>query len=145
MTIERICQRNVDLASGEETVQIAAQRMRVRNVGSLVVLDDNEHPVGILTDRDLATEVVGPGHDPREVLVREVMTDNPATVTEHTAIEEALGVMRSAGVRRLPVIGWDKKLIGMVTLDDVITHISSELGDLSSVLSTSSPQRLAEE
>lgn len=104
MTIERICRHDVDLVEANETAQIAAHRMDSRNVGSLMVLDAQRHPVGIVTDRDLTTHVVGRGLDPSEVPVSDVMSPNPITATADSSVAKAISLMRSIGVRRLPVV-----------------------------------------
>ena len=57
MSLGRICVREVDLAEPQESVQTAAERMHARNVGSLVILDEDKHPLGIVTDRDLTLRV----------------------------------------------------------------------------------------
>ena len=64
MTVGKICTRTVDLATLHEPVQQAASRMRERNVGSLVVVDDDNIPVGLVTDRDLTVRHDADGGDP---------------------------------------------------------------------------------
>jgi len=90
MSIGRFCTRNVDTASFDESALDAAQRMRDRQVGTLVVIDA-EHPVGIVTDRDLTVRVLATGVDPKAVRVSEVMTPSPTTIREEDSIEAALG------------------------------------------------------
>ena len=82
MSVGRICTRSVDLADPGESVQIAASRMNTRNVGTLLVIDEQKHPIGILTDRDLAIRVVGKGLDPESTTVESVMSPTPESVTE---------------------------------------------------------------
>jgi CBS domain-containing protein len=60
-TVGRICIREVHVANGDESVQSAAQRMEARRVGTLVVIDSDQKPIGLVTDRDLAVRVVAPG------------------------------------------------------------------------------------
>ena len=143
MTVSRICQREVDLVEADETVQTAGQRMGARSVGSLVVLNHKRQPIGIITDRDLAVHVVGRGSDPNRVRVRDLMSSEVATVTEQTSIEDAIAAMRETGVRRLPVVGFEGQLIGMVTFDDVFALLAGELGQMGALLDRVSPRRLA--
>jgi len=140
MTVERLCSREVDLADPDESAQAAAQRMATRNVGTLVVVDSDRRPIGILTDRDLALTVVAMGRDARKVHVREVMTRGVATVTETTPIEMALELMRRRGVRRLPVVGEDKALVGILSVDDVLSLLIDEFRSMRGILDRSSPQ-----
>ena len=66
MSVGRICVREVDLAESAESVQVAARRMNSRKVGTLMVQNKADEPIGIITDRDLAIRVVGEGLDPNE-------------------------------------------------------------------------------
>jgi CBS domain-containing protein len=64
MSGRRIYREDVEIAQAGESVQQAARRMRERRVGTLVVVDDLRHPIGIITDRDLAVRVLGEERDP---------------------------------------------------------------------------------
>ena len=143
MSIGKICHRDVDTAAVDETVQAAAQRMDARSVGTLVVLDGHHHPIGILTDRDLAVRVVGQGLDPNAVQVGEVMTREVQTIHEGLEIEQALTTMRAKAVRRLPVVGDNGKLLGVVSLDDILSHLAHEFADLKRLLQKEDPRRLS--
>jgi CBS domain-containing protein len=143
MTIGRICRRDVDVVDPETTARVAAQRMAARNVGSLLVVDGRRRVLGVVTDRDLALRVVAQGGDPHLTRVGDVMTSHPDTVSEETSVEDALAVMRSRGVRRLPVIGPGHSLIGVVSVDDVLVLLAEEFGDLSRLIEHSSPQLMA--
>jgi CBS domain-containing protein len=140
MSAGRICSRDVDTASYEETVLEAARRMRERQVGTVVIVDDMR-PVGIITDRDLAVRVLAGGLDPRQTRVSEVMTPSPTTIREDESIETALGYMRSGRFRRLPVVGRDGHLLGILALDDVLELVAQELGDIGQLLKREAPHR----
>ena len=73
MSIGKICTRDVYLAEAEESTYIAAQRMREHSVGTLVVLDKDKKPSGIVTDRDLVMKVIAQGEDPAEVQISQVI------------------------------------------------------------------------
>lgn len=144
MTVGRICTREVDLVDADESVQTAAERMNSRNVGTLVVLDEESHPVGIITDRDLAIRVVGKGLDPIQTMVADIMTRFPYNVSEDTPIEMALSKMRAGGFRRLPVVDEAGKLIGVLTLDDILDLLCSEFSDIGKLLKKENPTSLAQ-
>lgn len=139
MSVGRICTRYVDLADPEETVQAAARRMLERKVGTLVILDQAKRPVGLLTDRDLVLRVLAQGQDPRQTSVGEVMTKEPKTVTEGTPIEQALALMRSGAFRRLPVVGGDGTLVGLVSLDDILSLLAEELREVGTLVEREMP------
>ena len=84
MSVERICQRDVDTARPEESVLQIAERMHQRTVGALVVVDKANVPVGIVTDRDLTLRVIAGQRDPSTTTIGDVMTRNPKTVSEMT-------------------------------------------------------------
>ena len=145
MTVGRICQREVDVTELHETTQVAAQRMLQRQVGTLVVIDAQRHPIGILTDRDLAMKIVAHARDATETVVQEVMTPNPRVATEHTPIEEALVMMRAAAVRRLPVVDDERRLCGIVSLDDVLGLIGEEFQHIVRLVEREGPRALGKQ
>ena len=115
MSAGRLCVREVDIAEIDESVQAAAQRMNSRNVGTLVVLDKEKRPVGMVTDRDLAVRVLAKAGDPIQTTVGEVMTKYFHTISENSPIEDALRVMRTGRCRRLPVVDSLGKLVALLS------------------------------
>jgi CBS domain-containing protein len=144
MTIGRICNREVDTADPKEFVRAAAQRMGSRSVGTLLVLDAERRPIGILTDRDIAIRVVGEGRDAHSTRVADVMSADPRTVSDLAPIEDAIAIMRTHGVRRVPVVSPQGELVGMITLDDVLSLLAEDLWSMRRVVEKSSPKVLAE-
>jgi CBS domain-containing protein len=143
MSVGRICVRNVDTAELTETVQTVAQRMHDRNVGTLVVVDKERRPLGIVTDRDIVVRAVIEHHDPDKVPVWGIMSQLPQTVTEDATTEEALSIMRSGPYRRLPVVDHEGHLAGIVSLDDVLHVLASEFDEIAKLLRKESPEMLA--
>lgn len=143
MTIGRICQREVDTARAGEPIRTAAQRMDSRLVGTLVVVGGDGRPEGILTDRDVALRVVGQGRDPEATTVGDVMSPEVQTVFEEMPVEDALALMRSRAVRRLPVVTREGALIGVVSLDDILCLLAAELGELGGLIQKETPRSLA--
>lgn len=145
MSVGRICVREVDTVTPDEPASVAAERMRRRAVGTLIVVDDVARPVGIVTDRDLMSRVIAAGRSPTETSVREVMTPAPRTVSEQTPIESALSLMRSGCFRRLPVVDHDHKLVGLITLDDILMLLAEELAQVGQLLERETPRRVIED
>ncbi len=125
MTVGKACTRIVVTAQPEETVQAVAQRMAQYDVGTLIVVEAHK-PVGIITDRDLVLRVMAKELRPQEATVRVAMTRNPVCVSEHTALEEAIALMRGYHVRRLIVVNEHKELIGVLALDDLLLLLGEE-------------------
>jgi CBS domain-containing protein len=140
MTVGRICVREVDTAWPDEPVAVAAQRMHQRAVGTLVVVNDASEVVGIVTDRDFVSRVLAKGLNPLETAVRDVMTIAPKSVYEDTPIETALLTMRTGRLRRLPVIDQSNRLLGLVTLDDVLMLLAEEFTQIGRLLKRETPQ-----
>lgn len=144
MTVGKICIREVDTADPGESVQDAAHRMHSRNVGTLVVCNEQNQPVGMLTDRDLAVRVVAKALPSTETLVEAVMTRGPSCVREGAPIETALAHMRAVPCRRLPVVDDEQgKLIGLVSLDDILELLSEEFADIGRLMRVEGPSALA--
>ena len=143
MSLGRICVREVDLAEPQESVQTAAERMHARNVGSLVILDEDKHPIGIVTDRDLTLRVLAAGKNPYDTTVAEVMTHGAATLREDASIESAIMAMRSGPYRRLIVVDDEGKLVGLVSVDDILDLVIGELTNIGELLQRESPAVLA--
>jgi CBS domain-containing protein len=145
MSVGRICVREIDTAVPGETVAEIAQRMHQRAVGTLVVVNSASQVVGIVTDRDLVSRVLARGRSPTETEVREVMTTAPNTVSEDTSIEAALSIMRSGRFRRVPVVDRTNKLLGLVTLDDVLMLLAEEFTQIGRLLNRETPRAVIED
>lgn len=143
MSVGRICQREVDLATERETVTTAAVRMQQREVGTLVVVDAAKRVSGIVTDRDLVLRVLALKVDPHKTPLSEVMTPAPRTVSEETSIEEAVELMRGGEFRRLPVVDHDGHLVGLVSLDDVLLLLCEEFASVRGLLESETPKKVA--
>ncbi len=142
MDIESICNRDVDTVLATESVIDAAKRMATRNVGSLIVIDDERRPIGIVTDRDLTIRVLAGGHPPTTT-IGEVMTDKPRIVKESHAMDAALNAMQAVPCRRLPVVDDTDKLVGILTLDDIHRYHAEEGAMMEWVLRREGPDAIA--
>jgi CBS domain-containing protein len=138
MAVGEICNREVVIAEKTLSVVDAAQLMRKHHVGDLVVVDEKggrKHPVGIVTDRDIVVEVVAAGVTPDALKVGDIMGAEVATVRESEGLFEALRFMRDKGVRRMPVVDRDGGLVGILTLDDLLTLLAEEMTELAKLVS----------
>jgi CBS domain-containing protein len=130
----KLSTKPVVTASAQMTVDEAARAMRSKNVGALVVVNAGR-PVGMLTDRDIAIEVVARGLDPDSVRVGDVMNKKPVTIREDLGIFDAAKAFARTGVRRLPVVTKTGVLVGVIALDDLIMLLGNELGHLAGAVS----------
>lgn len=143
MTVERLCHRVVDLATVNETAEDAAKRMEARNVGTLVIMDSDKHPIGLLTDRDLVTRVMAESLDPAAVEVGEIMSKDLQTIKDDTPIESALETMRKGPYRRLIVVNERDELSGIITIDDVLRLLAAEFNSIGEVLTGEKPETMS--
>lgn len=143
MSVGRICQREIDIAEPHDTVDVAAVRMQQREVGALVVLDEERRVKGVVTDRDLVLRVLARKKNPHELRVEDVMTRDPHTVTEDTPIEGAVSLMHSGEFRRLPIVDDEGRLVGLVSLDDVLLLLCEEFASIRGLLQRETPKKVA--
>jgi len=109
----------------EETLQEAARKMRALNVGALPVKDD-DHLVGMLTDRDLAIRGVATGRDPVRTPVREAMTPQVVWCFEDQDTLEAARIMEDKAIRRVMVLDRRERLVGVLSVDDLAAAARQE-------------------
>jgi CBS domain-containing protein len=137
MVAKDIMKTNVVTVPPSTPVMEAATIMREENVGCLVVAGVDTKLLGIITDRDIVVSVVANGKSPLEVLVGDVMTSELITVQENESIFEILRVLGKNSIRRVPVLR-GRRLVGIVSVDDLIVLVVTELSNLASALSSTS-------
>lgn len=110
----------------------AARAMRQNDIGDVVVLD-NGHIHGILTDRDIVIRAVAEGRDPSSTKLAEISSHDLTTVAPTDSIDTAVQLMRQKAIRRLPVVE-NGKPVGIVSIGDLARERDpqSALGDISS-------------
>jgi CBS domain-containing protein len=108
----------------ETTVYAALELMVEKNVGALLVTE-GEELVGIFTERDYARKVILKGKASKETLIREIMTEEPVTVTPDNTIEECMQLMTNKFLRHLPVLE-NERLLGIISIGDVVKFIIEE-------------------
>lgn len=141
MSAGRICSRMVATAWPNEQIRVAAHRMAEQEVGTLVVVegDGAGGAVGMVTDRDIALRCVAAGLDPDHATVAQIMTTPVKAIDEDTPIEEAIARMAEKGTRRLVVTGEGKRLVGILSIDDILGVLIEEAGPIGRLLEKQSP------
>lgn len=102
----------------------ALRLMAERDIGALLVLDD-DHLVGIVTERDIARKLAMSGRDAAVTTVREIMSDRVLYVRPDQTIEECMALMTEKHLRHLPVLD-GSRLLGMVSMRDVVADLIAE-------------------
>jgi CBS domain-containing protein len=134
-TIADIMTRGVAAVGRDETLQAAARRMREMDVGALPVTDGRAL-AGMITDRDIAIRGVAEGMVAQEALVADVMTEEVAFCNETDSVEDVMEQMGDAQVRRLPVLGANREIVGIVALADLATRQSAPTDETLREIST---------
>lgn len=137
MLVADICSREVAVVTRDKSILDAVKVMRDRHVGSVVVVDNSNGeraPVGILTDRDIVIEVLAEGVDLSSITVGDAMSYELMSVGERDEVMDALRVMRTKGVRRVPVVNAFGGLVGILAFDDIVKVIAAQLAGLASVI-----------
>jgi CBS domain-containing protein len=132
MNIASLCSREVVGIAAEASVRDAATLMCEEHVGALVVMtgDDPPQVVGLLTDRDLALDVLGRDPVAGGLRAGNLAKAPPIAVASSASLQEAVAAMDKAGVRRLLVVDVDGGVVGLVAAEDLMAAISAELAAL---------------
>jgi CBS domain-containing protein len=125
MQLKEIMTRDVEVIHPDATLQQAAEKMDVLDVGPLPVCDGTRL-VGLLTDRDITVRATSAGQDPNATRVRDVMTRDVIYCFEDEDVSEAAWVMEDRQIRRLVVLDRDKNLAGIVSLGDLAVDTGDE-------------------
>ena len=149
LTAGEICTRTVLFTDRGMLLDEAARLMRTHHVGSLVVVEERSPRerivVGMITDRDLVTQVMALERDPRAFRVGDIMHGDVVTVREQDSVLDTLAVMRRKKVRRVPVTGARGELIGLVALDDVLALVAEQMQALALAVGAANQHELGAE
>ncbi|HYI35272.1 MAG TPA: CBS domain-containing protein [Thermoleophilaceae bacterium] len=121
-----------------DTVADAAKMLADLDVGSVPICGEDDRLKGMVTDRDIAVEVVAQGKDPSDVKASDLGGEEVVTIGADDSVDEALRTMKEHKVRRLPVID-EQQLVGMVSIADLAANIEdAQTGDLVETISAAS-------
>lgn len=128
--------RVVTAERGDSLVSIA-ETLEAENVGAVVVVE-NDEPVGVVTDRDIALSLTE-SEDIGSLTAEDVMTDDPVTLNEGEEGIEISRTIEEHHIRRIPIVDEDGKLTGIVTLDDLVATIGEQLENVADTIEVQSP------
>ena len=130
-SVSEIMTVKIETIGLEETAQMAAKRMKDKNVSSLVVVDRNDQAIGIVTERDLVREVCIQDASSNEFIIQHIMSSPIVTIDPNSSIESAASVMLQNKVRHLVVVK-GSKTTGIITSSNFINYLNGQL-DLNDV------------
>src|SRR5262245_53358499 len=124
-TCREIMTENPAYCLPEDSPKKAAQFMKDEDIGSIPVVEDegSRRLVGIITDRDLALEVVGEGFAPDSLTLDSIMTRGPFFCREGDDVQKALDLMADHQIRRIPIVDAADALVGIISQADVAVRM----------------------
>lgn len=137
MRVREMCMFAPVTCRRDASARDVAALMRERHVGDVIVVEDRDGgvvPIGVLTDRDLAVELMAKGIDPASVCAGDLLTRECVTVMASDLAYDAVWQMRRCAIRRLPVVDAQGHLVGILTMDDLNRFLAQELNDLTQVV-----------
>ncbi len=135
MKVKNAMHKGAEWVAPETPVAQVAKKMKKLDVGSIPV-GENDKLIGMVTDRDITCRAVANGRDMGALTARDVMTKGIFYCRDNEELDDALRIMESRKVRRLPVINEKKRMVGMLSLGDISHAASHELsGELCAAVS----------
>ena len=121
--------RQIYTISKDQSVRQALILMSEKNIGAIIIVDNNDFPVGIFSERDYARKVILKGKSSKDTLLDEVMTKELITITRDYKIGQCMEIMTEKKIRHLPILE-DKKIIDVISIGDVLKIMIKEQKDL---------------
>jgi len=121
--------RQIWTISKDQNVMQALILMSEKNIGAVIIIDNNDFPIGIFSERDYARKVILKGKNSKDTLLDEVMTKELVTVTRDFKVDQCMGLMIEQRIRHLPILE-NKKVVGIISIGDVLKIMIKEQKDL---------------
>lgn len=112
----------------DQSVHSAITRMSEAGIGCLIVVDQNQKLLGIISERDYCRKVILMGRNSHGTRVRDIMTTSVITIGPHASLRDAMELMTEQRVRHMPVIE-DGALVGVLSIGDVVKRVLGEQRD----------------
>jgi CBS domain-containing protein len=125
-TVSQVMRTKLETVNQSRTAQEASKRMRDKRVSSLVVIDEEEAPIGIVTERDLVRQVCSKDISSNNIIIHHIMSSPIVTIDVNASIEEAAEKMIRKKVRHLLIVD-ENRLSGIITPSDFTTYLRENL------------------
>jgi len=133
MNLGELFTKEVVTAAPSDPISEVAEKMAKRHVGTVVITDEQQTPVGIITDRDIALAVAARSVPRRDPISR-IMTFPVTTISHKEGILRATRLMRADATRRLPIVDDERRVIGLVSVDDLLVLLGIEISNLTEAI-----------
>jgi len=121
--------RQIWTISKDQSVRQALILMSEKNIGAIIIVDNNDFPIGIFSERDYARKIILKGKSSKDTLLDEVMSKELITVTRDYKIDQCMEIMNEKRIRHLPVLE-NKKIVGIISIGDVLKIMIKEQKEL---------------
>ncbi len=121
--------RQIWTISKDQSVRQALILMSEKNIGAIIIVDSNDFPIGIFSERDYARKIVLKGKSSKDTLLDEVMTKELITITKDNKIDQCMEIMTEKKIRHLPILE-EKKVVGIISIGDVLKIVIKEQKEL---------------
>jgi len=111
--------RQIWTISKDQSVRQALVLMSEKNIGAIIIVDNNDFPVGIFSERDYARKIILKGKSSKDTLLDEVMTKELITINRDYKIDQCMKIMTEKRIRHLPVLE-NKKIVEIISIGDVL-------------------------
>jgi CBS domain-containing protein len=119
--------KDVVTCTPQNTIVEVARLMKSEDIGPILIVDNEQSRtlVGIMTDRDIVVKVIADGQDPKTTAVGDAMSKKLVTCRPDDDVDVAMKAMSQFQLRRIPVVGENMKLLGIISQADVATRVDA--------------------
>ncbi len=126
MKVKEVMHNSVSWVEPDVALDEIAQIMQAQDIGAVPV-GENDRLIGMVTDRDIACRGLAKGKNPKKLTARDVMTKNVIFCRANEEVDDAIRIMETKKIRRLPVINDDKRMVGMLSIGDIAHSLPQDL------------------
>lgn len=126
MKVKDVMHYGVTWMEPDAPISDVAEQMRQEDVGAIPI-GENDRLIGMVTDRDIAVRGLSGKQDPLQLTARDVMSGPIIFCTANEDLDDAVRIMERKQVRRLPVIDENRRMVGMLSLGDVVAQASPSI------------------
>lgn len=126
MKVKDVMHKGVSWVQPDASLSDIAKIMKTEDIGAVPV-GENDKLVGMVTDRDIICRGLGNGKKPEKLTARDVMTKGITYCRANEEVDDAIRIMESKQIRRLPVIDKDKRMVGMLSIGDISHSLSQQM------------------
>ncbi|HET7643710.1 MAG TPA: CBS domain-containing protein [Nitrososphaeraceae archaeon] len=120
----------VSIPSNSDLTALDLSKLMVKHkIGSIIVTNSDNSPIGIITERDIIKKVCSKNTSPSKIHFREIMSSPVITIMSYDSIETAAQQMSKNRIKRLPVLGDNQKIVSIISITDITKHLSRILVD----------------